>query len=246
VTVKVNETTVINAVASSGAKVTYVSGNSAIATVDEDGTVTGVAEGETTITVSVPAYNGYPTAVETCKVTVTAAEQGGEDNESSIVYTFATAKSTTNTAYANVYDVTIDRIQWSVPGNQNFSGYVRIGGKNLSNVVRTIYSKGSVTGNITKIVMSTNGVSNANLKVNSITLKVFATAADAASATSTPISTITNTDTDWKKSTSKVITFEKPVSDSWSDCYYRIEFNVTNSNTSSNYGIDLQKMEFYN
>lgn len=79
VTVKVNETTVINAVASSGAKVTYVSGNSAIATVDEDGTVTGVAEGETTITVSVPAYNGYPAAEEVCNVTVTAASQGGGD-----------------------------------------------------------------------------------------------------------------------------------------------------------------------
>lgn len=79
VTIQVGETTVINAVASSGAKVTYVSGNSAIAKVDENGTVTGVAEGETTITVSVPAYNGYPAAEEVCNVTVTAASQGGGD-----------------------------------------------------------------------------------------------------------------------------------------------------------------------
>lgn len=87
VTVKVNETKVINAVASSGAKVSYVSANTEIATVDEDGNVTGLAEGETTITVSVPAYNGYPAAEETCKVTVTAAEQGGGE-EPADVYVF--------------------------------------------------------------------------------------------------------------------------------------------------------------
>ena len=75
VTVQVGETKVISATASSGAEVSFVSANTAIAIVDENGTVTGVAEGETTITVSVLAYNGYPAAVETCKVTVTAAEQ---------------------------------------------------------------------------------------------------------------------------------------------------------------------------
>lgn len=77
VTVEVGATKVINATASSGAKVSYVSANTGVATVDENGTVTGVAEGETIITVSVPAYNGYPAAEETCKVTVKAA--GGNE-----------------------------------------------------------------------------------------------------------------------------------------------------------------------
>ena len=67
-----------NASASSGENVTYVSANPEIATVDENGVVTGIAEGETTITVSVPANDVYPAAEETCTVTVTAASQGGE------------------------------------------------------------------------------------------------------------------------------------------------------------------------
>ena len=79
VTVKVGETKAINAKASSGAKVSYVSAHPSVAKVGEDGTVTGVAEGSTTITVSVPAYNGYPAAEEVCNVTVTAASQGGGD-----------------------------------------------------------------------------------------------------------------------------------------------------------------------
>ena len=67
------------AVPSSGAEVTYVSSNTAVATVDADGVVTGVAEGTTTITASVDAYNGYPAASITCDVTVTAA--GGEEED---------------------------------------------------------------------------------------------------------------------------------------------------------------------
>lgn len=106
VTVKVNETTVINAVASSGAKVTYVSGNSAIATVDEDGTVTGVAEGETTITVSVPAYNGYPAAEQTCKVTVTAAEQGGGEEPEQPGEPVTITKSISSYGFSNEQKVT--------------------------------------------------------------------------------------------------------------------------------------------
>ena len=87
VTVKVGETKAINAKASSGAKVSYVSAHPSVAKVGEDGTVTGVAEGETTITVSVPAYNGYPAAEEVCNVKVTAASLDGGD-EPADVYVF--------------------------------------------------------------------------------------------------------------------------------------------------------------
>jgi hypothetical protein len=94
--------------------------------------------------------------------------------------------------------------------------------------------------------MTTNGVSNSNLKVNSITLKVYATASDAASTSATPISTVKNTETSWPVSSSKVITFNRPDGADWTGRYYRIEFNLTNSNSSKNYGVDLKKMEFYN
>ena len=94
VTVKVGETKAINAKASSGAKVSYVSAHPSVAKVGEDGTVTGVAEGSTTITVSVPAYNGYPAAEEVCNVTVTAASQGGGDEGEKLLINMAIAGNT--------------------------------------------------------------------------------------------------------------------------------------------------------
>ena len=100
VTVKVGETKAINATASSGAKVSYVSANPSVATVGEDGTVTGVAEGNTTITVSVPAYNGYPAAEEVCNVTVTAAggNEGGTADPVTLIIDGSTLTSTATTA----------------------------------------------------------------------------------------------------------------------------------------------------
>jgi hypothetical protein len=69
----VGDTKANKAVASSGATVSYSSAAENIATVDAEGNVTGVAEGETTITVSVEAYNGYPAATATCTVNVLPA-----------------------------------------------------------------------------------------------------------------------------------------------------------------------------
>lgn len=71
-TVGVGNTVTNKATASSGATVSYVSENTAVATVDDNGVVTGVTAGTTTITASVEAYNGYPAASVTCTVTVTA------------------------------------------------------------------------------------------------------------------------------------------------------------------------------
>lgn len=73
VEVTVGQAVANKATASSGATVTYTSASSSIATVDQNGNVTGVAEGTTTITAKVDAYNGYPAAEATCNVTVLAA-----------------------------------------------------------------------------------------------------------------------------------------------------------------------------
>ena len=78
VTVKVGKNKAIGATTNSSAAIEYVSGNTAIATVSSDGTVTGVAEGSTTITLSVPAVEGYYTAAtKTINVTVEAAASEG-------------------------------------------------------------------------------------------------------------------------------------------------------------------------
>ena len=160
-------------------------------------------------------------------------------------YIFQTAKNTSNTAYANNYDVTIGELAWSVPGNQNNTGFVRIGGKNLDGVDRVIYSQAAMAYGINRVVLSTNGISNANLIVNSITMKVYSSAKDAAEGTATPVASLTNTDTDWKVAIEKDITFVNTSGTPWSNAYYRFEFNVSNSNKSSNYGLDLKKIEFY-
>ena len=70
VEVAVGATKANKATASSGATVTYVSSAPEIATVDENGNVTGVSIGTATVTVSVPAYNNYPAAEMSCTVTV--------------------------------------------------------------------------------------------------------------------------------------------------------------------------------
>lgn len=73
VEVPVGETVANKATASSGATVVYTSSAETVATVDQEGNVTGVAEGTATITAKVEAYNGYPAAEATCQVTVLPA-----------------------------------------------------------------------------------------------------------------------------------------------------------------------------
>ena len=71
--VKVGKSKAIGATTNSSAAIAYESGDTSIATVTSDGTVTGVAEGSTTITLSVDAVEGKFTATsKTINVTVTA------------------------------------------------------------------------------------------------------------------------------------------------------------------------------
>lgn len=60
-----------------GVTINYVSGDQSIVTVNENGVITGVAVGQTTVTASVEAGDGYTAASKTCNVTVTAQQQSG-------------------------------------------------------------------------------------------------------------------------------------------------------------------------
>ena len=220
-----------------GAKTTvsYSSSNPSVATVAADGSVSLVAAGETVITAAAEENSEYFGGSASYKLMVVDA---------STLYVFATPKSSSNTAYANVFDVAIGDITWSVPGNQNNDGFVRIGGKSLDNVTRVIYGKGAVTGGVKSVVMETNGISNDALVVHSVVCKVYSTAAGAAAGTTDGlVATVTNTDADWAKSTPKTITFANSSATAWTDCYYRFEFTFSNEKTS-NYGIDLCKILF--
>lgn len=158
-------------------------------------------------------------------------------------YTFQTEQSSGNTAYGSNYNVTIDKISWNVPGNQNFDGYVRIGGKNLSGVNRVIKSNGTVSDDICKITFNHNGISNANLTVNSVTLTVASN-----SDFSTVIEEISKTPS-FSVSTAGSFNFVAGDNDakvtSWGENrYYKFTINVTNSK-NSNYGLDVTSIVFY-
>ena len=79
VTVKVGKSVSIGATTNSSAAIEYTCEDEGIATVSEDGTVTGVAVGSTTITLSVPEVEGkYTSASKTITVTVSEASAGIE------------------------------------------------------------------------------------------------------------------------------------------------------------------------
>ena len=186
-----------------------------------------------------------PDAAEATAI-VTATQAGVSDGgETPADYTFATSANSSNTDYTTNYDVTISEKKWSVPGNQQFTGYVRIGGKSLSNTVRYIFSKTALPSGYKTITMSTNGVSNASLTVGSVVCKVYSSATGAANGGDTDlITTMTNTDTDWAVSTAKTIIFKDASNAAGHERYYRFEFTLTNTNNKKNYGVDLQKIVF--
>ena len=74
VSVKVGKSVGIGATTNSTAAIEYVSGNTSVATVSSDGTVTGVAAGSTPITLRVPAVEGkFTAATKTINITVSEA-----------------------------------------------------------------------------------------------------------------------------------------------------------------------------
>ena len=155
-------------------------------------------------------------------------------------YTFKTQKSTANTAYATNYNVTIDGLQWSVPGNQNFTGFVRIGGKSIStNVDREIFSKSPLNKQISKITFNHKGRSNENLDVNSIKLVVATN-----STFTNQIDEIT-LKPEIEVSTDGNFDFEPDKVAVWpSGSYYKFIVNVTNNNPT-NYGLDVSTIDFF-
>lgn len=151
-------------------------------------------------------------------------------------YTFQAKKNTSNTAYASNYDVVIGGMTWSVPGNQNNEGFVRIGGKSITNTDRAISAKTAMGATINRIVINHNGKTNASLTVNSVSLTVADDANFSQNAETTKLTPTIEV------STSGTIEF----SGDWTTGkYYKITFNLTNTNKNSNYGIDVASIDFY-
>lgn len=117
------------ATTTSPAAVTYSSSNTAVATVDETGKVTAVAEGTATITASVEAVNGTCTKIsaasETSAVTVTAPAEG----------VVMELDMTTKAAKCSTYNTSTVYGDWTITNGANNSGgwaFFKMGGKSAT------------------------------------------------------------------------------------------------------------------
>ena len=81
-----------------------------------------------------------------------------------VFYTLTPAEGSNN-AYASNCDILIDGITWNVTGNATVTPW-RIGGKSLTNVNRTVYSKTGMQSEIDKVELTVGSASS--ITVNSL------------------------------------------------------------------------------
>ncbi len=183
---------------------------------------TVVATAGTSKTVTVSYTEDGITKTDTFIVNV--EESGDEDR---LVYTLNGAITGGTNTYAEESDITQEGVSWKVMGNTTVSPW-RIGGKGEAE--RTVYCTTPLDYNISKIEI-THGTNS--LTVNSMTVIV---ASDA--AFNTVVSTFTPTFV-----ADGIVTIERPSGVNWSQCYYKIIYDVTAS-TSSNQYFQFKKAEF--
>lgn len=145
-------------------------------------------------------------------------------------YTLSPVAGTDN-GYATSEDIEVDGITWNVTGNATMIPW-RIGGKNLSGVDRAIFSKTTISANITSIEI-THGTAS-SITVNSMTVIVSKNA-----DFSSPVSTLTPS-----FASSNTVTVNRPDGKDWSNCYYKIVYNVSVSGSTNRF-IQFTEAKFY-
>ena len=139
--------------------------------------------------------------------------------------------SGSNNGYANNCDITIGGITWNLTGNSTYQPW-RIGGKNLTEVDRPLYSKTAIADNISKIEV-THGSAN-SITINSWTVIV---ASDA--AFETVVSQLTPT-----FEANKTTTIIRPDGADWTGCYYKFVYNVSVTGNSNKF-LEFTRAKFY-
>lgn len=162
---------------------------------------------------------------KTAEQTISVVEAGQE----TVVYTL-TPTSGANNVYASSCDILISGITWNLTGNSQTIPW-RIGGKSLASIDRTLYSKTALNYNISKIEITHGAASG--ITVNSMTVIV---ASD--SGFSNIVSTLTPS-----FAANNTITIERPAGASWSNCYYKIVYNVTVTGASNKF-IEFTEAKF--
>ena len=148
----------------------------------------------------------------------------------SVVYTL-TPTSGSNQGYANNCDIDVDGITWNLTGNSQMDPW-RIGGKNITDTDRELYSKDYIESNITKIEV-THGTAS-GITVNSMTVTV---ASDA--AFTEVISTLTPT-----FAANSTLTINRPEGADWTNAYYKFTYNVTVSGSGNKF-LQFTEAKFY-
>ena len=102
-----------------------------------------------------------------CAIIVGSTSAKADDFEE--VYTFSIIKPSSGAVsdYTKTGDMTIDGITWTVPGNWYANGALRLGGKSLDKVNRTITGKGAITKAVSKLTFNHTGNTSDNLVISS-------------------------------------------------------------------------------
>ena len=150
--------------------------------------------------------------------------------EEELIYTLTPA-SGSNNGYAGNCNIVISGITWNLTGNSQQQPW-RIGGKSLTDTDRALYSKTAISSNISKIVVTHGAASS--ITVNSITV-IVSTNSDFSS----PISTLTPTFT-----ANADVTINRPDGKDWSNCFYKIVYNVTVSGSNNKF-LEFTSAKFY-
>ena len=216
--VKVENLTVVN---KDGKNINVTDGTNNYVVFDNVGSV--AAKAGDILTVATGTVTKYSTTEEikawkAADITITSSGTGGETG----TYTLDGTLTGGSNGYATESEITQNDITWMVEGNTTASPW-RIGGKSITEVDREIYSTTKLEMDVEKIEI-THGTAN-DITVNSMTVVV---ASDA--AFSTVVSTLTPT-----FAANSTVTVNKPAGASWNNCYYKIVYNVTVTESSNKF-----------
>ena len=148
-----------------------------------------------------------------------------------VLYTL-TPTNGTNNSYASNCDVTVDGITWNLMGNSQINPW-RLGGKNITNVDRALYSKTAYPKALTSIKVTFGTATN--ITINSCKL-VYSTNADFTDSKECNIT--------FTASSTVEVTENFPA-----NAYYKLVLNVTNNKKDKkgkyvNGYVELSKIEF--
>lgn len=143
-----------------------------------------------------------------------------------LVYTLEPIKGSNN-GYAANCDIEIGGITWNLTGNSQMIPW-RMGGKNLTNVDRALYSKTPINEAVGKVVLTVGTVSG--VTVNSAKLLV---------ANNKDFTSATNYEFTFKASSDIDIPVNAP-----SGSYFKFVFNVTVSGSNNKY-FQITRAKFY-